>query len=98
MAAEIDHEYTDYPVCPHCGHEHTDWECHGDGEEEDVRCESCDELMDVSTNMWIIYSTSVSPPRCSECRGTKDRPEFVGFKPEGGALRCKADFHEGAVG
>lgn len=30
MTAEIDHEYTIYPTCPHCGHEDADW-WEGDG-------------------------------------------------------------------
>jgi len=95
---EIDHEYTDYPVCPHCGYEHLDWKCRGEGEEEeeDVFCESCDKLMDVSTNMTITYTTSKAPPRCGKCRGEKERPRQVGFKPQGGAVYCEDGFHEGA--
>lgn len=93
----IDHDWNDYPVCPHCGYKHTDWMCADEGEEENVDCESCGELMDVQTHVQINYSTEKSPPRCKECKGEKDRPRQVGFKPEGGALYCDDDFHEGAV-
>ena len=91
--SDYDTDFTDYPVCPHCGYEHRDWECHGDGEQDDCECESCGESMDVSTSLSISYTTTKSPPRCKRCRGEKEHPSWVGFKPEGGALKCDDPFH-----
>ena len=43
---EIDHEYTDCPVCPVCGFWHNDWwdglGFDGDGAEIIMHCHSCD--------------------------------------------------------
>lgn len=37
---EIDHEWTSFPVCPHCGHEHRDaWEWGDDDHHECGVCE-----------------------------------------------------------
>lgn len=97
----VDTDHTDYPVCPHCGHVHEEWECRGEGEEEDTPCDACESLMDVSTHISISYSTTKAPDRCAVCKGEKDRPGHIGvvdakaddFRP----VYCSADFHEGAV-
>lgn len=61
--AEIDHEYTDKPVCPHCGHENGEdlWEYGEDGAlyKEDtpveMECSSCEEEFR-ATCVYISYS------------------------------------------
>ena len=64
---EIDHHYTDDPVCPHCGYRRRDaWEINfgpcleGDTE---IQCgnEDCERIYQVSRNCSITYSTSVKP-------------------------------------
>lgn len=56
-----EHEYTDEPICPHCGYEHRDaWEWNlGPGLECDgeVDCDSCGKPMLVSRHCSITYST-----------------------------------------
>lgn len=56
-----EHEHTDNPVCPYCGHENRDaWEWNlgpgleGDGE---VDCDSCGKPMIVLRHRSITYST-----------------------------------------
>lgn len=57
---EIDHEYTDEIVCPHCGYVHSDsWEW-ADGEEgvfAGYECHSCDAPFSFSRHVTIAYST-----------------------------------------
>lgn len=64
---EIDHDYTDEPVCPHCGYLCRDaWEinfgpcCEGDTE---IQCgnEECERIYEVTRNCSITYSTRVKP-------------------------------------
>ena len=57
----MDHEHTDYAVCPHCGYaDHDSWELdlgpglEGDGE---TSCASCGEDFFVSRNVTVTYST-----------------------------------------
>lgn len=57
---DIDHEYTDEVVCPHCGHQHRDsYEFFGSGEEysEGVQCHRCERLFDASMQIKVSYST-----------------------------------------
>ena len=61
----MDHEYTDYAVCPYCGYVDKDsWELNlgpgldGDG---DVSCNSCGKDFFVSRNVTVTYSTKVKP-------------------------------------
>jgi len=91
--SDIDTDYTDSPVCPACGHVHEDWQCAGDGDEDDCECEECGESMDVSTHMSISYSTSVSPPRCKQCKGTVDRPGYGFYGPDQSVGTCVDAFH-----
>lgn len=57
---EIDHEYTDAPVCPKCGYAMPDaWEL-GFGSNEDIetQCDRCDAPMTVSRHVSVSYSTT----------------------------------------
>lgn len=59
-AREIDHEFTDEIVCPHCGHEHGDsWEWRGDDGEAD--CDDCGKPFEWSRNVSVCYSTKAKP-------------------------------------
>ena len=57
----MDTEYTEAPVCPHCGHNHRDaWEWDfGAGYEGDteVECDMCDEPFQVFRDARITYTT-----------------------------------------
>lgn len=51
---EIDHEYTNEIVCPHCGYEYTDsWEMQ-DGKRN---CCECDKPFSVDRDVSVTYST-----------------------------------------
>jgi len=53
----IDHEWTSFPVCPHCGHEHRDaWEWGDDN--EDSECESCDRIFHAYRHVDITWDTA----------------------------------------
>lgn len=53
---EIDHEYTDEIVCPHCGYEHGDsWEAPDDGEDD---CEECGKPFRFVRDITVRYSTT----------------------------------------
>lgn len=56
MIREIDHEYTDEIVCPHCGYEHSDsWEYEEDGEED---CHECGKPFYSGRDLSVTYWTS----------------------------------------
>jgi len=52
-------EYTDEPVCPHCGHKIEDaWEIDFEGQEcAKIDCPECDKPIEVCKNMSITYNT-----------------------------------------
>lgn len=53
---EIDHEYTDEIVCPHCGYEHTDsWE--RESNSGDAKCHHCSKDFFYERNISVSYST-----------------------------------------
>ena len=53
---EIDHDYTDFVVCPWCGYEEPDsWE-YEDGDE--TTCNECGGGMKVETHESISYTTA----------------------------------------
>ncbi len=53
--SDIDHEFTDEIVCPHCGNEGQDsWECSDEGESV---CEECRKGFDFVRNTSVTYST-----------------------------------------
>ena len=54
---DINHEYTNEIVCPHCGAEWSDsWECANDyGEEE---CDECEKKFSYNRDVEVTYSTS----------------------------------------
>ncbi len=55
MPEEIDCDYTDEIVCPHCGYEHSDsWEAGEDGAGE---CGSCGEEYHFTRNINVDYCT-----------------------------------------
>jgi hypothetical protein len=55
MTNDIEHEYTDEIVCPHCGYEHLDsWEYSDEGETE---CGDCCKPFSFCRNVAISYST-----------------------------------------
>jgi hypothetical protein len=57
----IDHEDTDFIICPHCGHVHGDsWEWGGkEGDWNNGGCESCGKKFDWMRDVKISYSTSL---------------------------------------
>lgn len=68
---EIDHEYTDNPVCPYCGYVCGDtWELDfGTSEETTVTCCECERDYIVSAHFSVNYST-----RKSETKETTSEP------------------------
>jgi hypothetical protein len=56
---EPDTECTPLPVCPHCGHTHTDgWEYFTGGRESAmVDCEACGAPFRATQNVLITYTT-----------------------------------------
>ncbi len=55
MEKEIDHEYTDDIVCPHCGHTYQDsFEFSESGEE---KCDECKKPFSFERNISCSYST-----------------------------------------
>lgn len=54
-------EWTDFPVCPHCGaEEETPWEIMddmGDGDEMEYECEMCGGSVVATVHIQINYST-----------------------------------------
>lgn len=56
-------DYTNEPICPHCGEANGDaWELRlGDGECTDTDCDHCSEPMTVSAHIEITYSTEMTP-------------------------------------
>ena len=58
----MDLEYTDFPVCPHCGAEEKDyWEIMdehtGDGDETEFECGACGGSVVVEIHMSLNFST-----------------------------------------
>ena len=53
---EIDHEYTDEIVCPHCGYEYNDSIEIGD-QDQDETCIECGEYFSISVHYEVHYST-----------------------------------------
>ena len=52
--SEIDHEYTEYVVCPHCGYEDSDtWDYEGGK----YYCNACNNPFWVVVNVSVTYST-----------------------------------------
>ena len=59
MNKEIDHEYTNEVVCPHCGYEHRDsWELSDAGEHE---CDNCGEPFLIERIVSVTYCTAKLP-------------------------------------
>jgi len=60
-------EYTDAPVCPHCGHErHDAWEIDfgsGTGNTAEIWCSNCDEPYEVSRHCEVTYCTAKLRPK-----------------------------------
>lgn len=55
MSKEIDHDFTDEIVCPHCGYEYQDsYEWHDYGEEDCIECEKSFSIERITT---IQYTT-----------------------------------------
>ena len=57
MSEKIEHEYTDEPVCPHCGHVHRDsfeWE-EDEGTQE---CEQCGKAFVYTRVVTVDWCTS----------------------------------------
>jgi len=54
-----EHEWSDYPICPHCGYVHKDaWEMFDDVEgNKETNCHSCDRPIIVNKHCRINYST-----------------------------------------
>jgi DNA-directed RNA polymerase subunit RPC12/RpoP len=53
---EIDTDYTDEIVCPHCGYEYSDsWEF--DGYSDTIECSSCGEGFEYTRDVSVTYST-----------------------------------------
>lgn len=55
---EFDTEFTDAPVCPHCGEEQSEAsEVHGHHETARLQCGSCEEMFDSVQRIEVTYST-----------------------------------------
>ena len=53
---EIDHECTDKPVCPYCGHTHRDaWEWPDNS--EDSECEECERTFHAYRTIYVTWET-----------------------------------------
>ena len=57
MTEPIDTEWTDAPVCPHCGHEHRDWWEWLDDEDGEHDCDNCGRVFRWSQYIRIKFST-----------------------------------------
>lgn len=88
--AEIDHEYTDAPVCPHCGHKHTEdlWE-YGDGalykedESVEIECESCSgDFRATCVFVSYTYSTSTFDKEAEEAERKREIEEQKRWQEE----------------
>jgi transcription elongation factor Elf1 len=56
---EIDHEHTDEPVCPYCGHEHSDGdEYHERDDTTRITCTECGQEFESERYVLARYSTS----------------------------------------
>ena len=58
---EINHEYTDEVVCPHCGYEHTDSWDRPDSDEDE--CGECGKPFQYSRSTTVKYSTAPIDPK-----------------------------------
>lgn len=55
---EIDHEYTDNPVCPYCGREYVDDEGYFTNEEGfEEECDECGKKFYISANISVSYTS-----------------------------------------
>lgn len=55
---QIDHEYTDEIVCPHCGYEFGDsWE-YDEDDGEMIECQDCDKSFRLDVNYTVSYVSS----------------------------------------
>lgn len=51
-------EFTEHPVCPHCGHETEETELElRDGDVEFLTCENCDQQFKVECYVTVAYCT-----------------------------------------
>lgn len=55
MSDEIDHEYTDFVVCPWCGHVHLDSQEFDDGSNT---CHECDKEFSLRIDQTVTYTTT----------------------------------------
>lgn len=59
--SDIDHEYTNEIVCPHCGCESSDsWESRDEGEED---CPECGKIYAYSRHVEVTYCTEKIEPK-----------------------------------
>lgn len=68
---EIDHEYTDEIICPHCGHKYSDcWEW---GDDEGVEeCYNCYKPFSWTRNITVNYCTEKETyQKCERCGENK---------------------------
>ena len=58
---EIDHEGTDFPVCPHCGYRHEEWYPEI-AEDDDLvsDCENCGGLLRLTRSVSITYTSEAT--------------------------------------
>ncbi len=66
---KYDTDYTNYPVCPYCGHEHDDY-VYAEGS-EDYDCEACGEEFSIEPDVEITYTTSCKTHDYSDFREAK---------------------------
>lgn len=67
---EIDHNFTDEAVCPHCGHKHNDsWDFFYDVDVNEIEieadCMSCNKPMIITRHVIVDYCTR-KPEETSE--------------------------------
>lgn len=53
-----DTRWTDFPVCPHCGHKHVDdWEYWSEDDDDDTECEDCGEPFYFTVSVSVNFTT-----------------------------------------
>lgn len=58
MSEEYETDYTNFMVCPHCGHKHRDsWEIFPNSEDGEYDCEECSKRFLWHRLIEITYST-----------------------------------------
>lgn len=86
---DFDHEGTDSPVCPHCGHEISDGaEAHDGNESTRIECDECGEEFDSFAEVSVTYSTFKIDPEAEARRLARQEEDRQRFLQERAAARA----------